>query len=228
MLYSHDDRSLRFRTGGNVTRATISPAGLVGIGIQQPDTQLHLQSSADVTADGGGIRAGTVNLTNSTISTNTAHRNGGGVQVTAGGGLLLNATIAFNHADVFGGGVQNLGGAVRAQNTILALGRDFDGLIDAIDDARQHVDGWRNGIEVARAMVRHDDSFHTALHRQPGVFGREDTFEQERDFGDGVIATEEFYAVGVAPAGFAAAQRVFRAALKRCGLTEVNVDALFR
>ncbi len=51
---------------------------------------------------------------------------------------------------------------------------------------------------------------------------------QKRDYGNGMTSTEEFYAIGAAPVGFGVAQGMLRSALKRCGVTDIDVDGLFR
>jgi len=92
-------------------------------------------SDNTATRDGAGIftAAGIFNVKNSTISGNTAARSGGGI--AAGGTVnLRSATIADNSANA-GGGVHNLGTTINAANTILArnttatIGPDCNGAL---------------------------------------------------------------------------------------------------
>jgi hypothetical protein len=76
---------------------------------------------------GGGIlNVGTVNLTNSTVSGNTAssssyysYSSGGGIY-NAGTVNLTNSTVSGNTADSDGGGIENLGGTVNLTNSTVS------------------------------------------------------------------------------------------------------------
>ena len=76
----------------------------------------------------GGIEVGngTANITNSTISGNSAFGDGGGLQVLGGAATVTNATITNNRSDSDnngsgdGGGVRRGGGTVTLRNTIVA------------------------------------------------------------------------------------------------------------
>ena len=59
---------------------------------------------------GGGIfNAGTLTLTNSTVSGNNADENGGGIFNDNGGTpMLTNSTVSGNNAAVDGGGIFNV------------------------------------------------------------------------------------------------------------------------
>src|SRR5205814_415690 len=69
-------------------------------------TNSTVSGNSAITGNGGGIRATTARLTNSTVSGNTAGGDGGGI--LAAGMTLLNDTIAENIA-ANGGGVFNNG-----------------------------------------------------------------------------------------------------------------------
>ncbi|MBI2021675.1 CSLREA domain-containing protein [Candidatus Daviesbacteria bacterium] len=73
------------------------------------------------TGRGGGIlgQDPTINITNSTISGNTA-LNGGGIFNRSGTVNLTNTTVASNIATDNGGGVWNFSGTMNIKNTILA------------------------------------------------------------------------------------------------------------
>ena len=79
--------------------------------------------NSTATEDGAGILnrggAGVVNLTNSTLSGNSAAFNGGGLsnEDTA---TLLNVTVTDNSATNAGGGIEAQGGTLNVKNTIVA------------------------------------------------------------------------------------------------------------
>jgi len=82
--------------------------------------------------DGGGvINSGLLNIINSTISTNLASDgSGGGIANSPGGTVnLTNSTVSSNRARLAGGGVLNRdGGAFQVRSTIIALNSaDFSG-----------------------------------------------------------------------------------------------------
>jgi CSLREA domain-containing protein len=90
-------------------------------------------------AGGGGIQnqAGTVNVTNTTVSSNTAGGAGGAYVVSQNGTLNLSfATIVFNIANVTGG-IRISAGTVNANNSIIArnigrnTGADFTGQLNS-------------------------------------------------------------------------------------------------
>ena len=75
---------------------------------------------------GGGINAGTANLTNCTVSGNSAGDAGGGI--AAGSATLLNCTVVENIAHTGGGLFHGAGGTFNVRNTIVALNLvDFTG-----------------------------------------------------------------------------------------------------
>ena len=77
---------------------------------------------------GGGVHnfAGTLTLTNSTVSGNAARTDGGGIFIEAGSVNSFSSTIANNRADAnstgsgIGGGVYNQGATFNFRNTIIA------------------------------------------------------------------------------------------------------------
>ena len=70
---------------------------------------------------GGIYNGGALTLTNSTVSGNSADSRGGGISNEHGGTLTLNnSTISGNTADSSGGGIMNFDGTINVKNTIIA------------------------------------------------------------------------------------------------------------
>ena len=81
---------------------------------------------------GGGIRGddfATITLTNATIAGNTA-RFGGGISLEAGSLTLTNTSVSGNSAVLFGGGGIASAGSVALANSIVAGNNAYDGLAD--------------------------------------------------------------------------------------------------
>lgn len=79
---------------------------------------------------GGGIfnDGGTLNITNSTISANTADWSGGGIFNVAGVVNIVNSTVGINVADSFGGGIANNRGTLNITGSTFQTNRtDFSG-----------------------------------------------------------------------------------------------------
>ncbi|MEM4412690.1 MAG: choice-of-anchor Q domain-containing protein [Candidatus Caldarchaeum sp.] len=78
-------------------------------------------------ANGGGIdNLGTVTITNSTISGNSANYGGGGIG-NAGGIAITNSTISGNSARQWGGGIINFGTVIITNSTISGNSADLGG-----------------------------------------------------------------------------------------------------
>jgi hypothetical protein len=112
---------------GGSTSANPSPGRVifVGQGTHLTLIALTLTHGNAGNGPGGGISnsGGTVTLTNSTVSGNsaTAGLEGGGIVNFNGGTVTLtNSTVSDNSALFGGGGIFNVGGAVTLRNTILA------------------------------------------------------------------------------------------------------------
>ena len=95
-----------------------------------PLTILNSTISANSATGGGGggfVIAGTADMTNSTISGNSASEFnfgigfGGGIHISAGTLTVTNSTITSNSAQFRGGGIINSSGTLRSRNTIIAL-----------------------------------------------------------------------------------------------------------
>ena len=81
-------------------------------------------SDNSANGDGGGIHnAGTLTVTNSTLSDNSANGDGGGID-NNGKVTVTNSTLAANSAAFSGGGIDNNGGSAVLDNTIVALNTD--------------------------------------------------------------------------------------------------------
>jgi len=89
-----------------------------------------LEGNAASSDAGAILNAGTLTLTNSTLSGNTAGRNGGGLYQTAAEATVTNCTITANLADSIGngfaegGGICHSGGVLNLHNTIVAGNSD--------------------------------------------------------------------------------------------------------
>ncbi len=100
------------------------------------------QNSANV-AGGGGIASeyGTLTLTNSTLTSNFATGDAGGVENGKGTATLTNVTISGNYASS-GGGMWNLYGGVATLNNVTFFGNHGSGLAGGIgntNDADTHL-----------------------------------------------------------------------------------------
>ena len=113
-----------------MTDSTVSgnTSGLAGGGIWNDTTgTLNISNStiSDNTAnDGGGIYnfSGTQTLTNSTVSGNTASASGGGIYNSSDTMTLINSTVTDNVAETgSGGGIRNIGTFAELVNTIIAV-----------------------------------------------------------------------------------------------------------
>ncbi|NEO85355.1 MAG: CHAT domain-containing protein [Spirulina sp. SIO3F2] len=100
--------------------------GLYGGGVQASGNITVTNSSISGNSagrDGGGIDgtiASSITLNNSTVSGNSSGRDGGGIEGSGGGALILNdSIISGNSAMQRGGGVQNING-VTINNTTLS------------------------------------------------------------------------------------------------------------
>ena len=121
------------RSAVNIDRSTIANniAGLGGGGVfnvfqafETPVLTLTRSTISGNRSDSGGAgfqnQAGTIRLTNSTVSSNTAGGGGGAIVITSGGGVELSfTTVAYNVASATGG-VRIVAGSVTANNTIIA------------------------------------------------------------------------------------------------------------
>ena len=80
-----------------------------------------------LTTGGGGIySAGTLTVTNSTISFNQAGGNGAGIHNQGGSLTVTNSTISQNNANTYGGGIFNNGIANVYNTSIIFNGADAD------------------------------------------------------------------------------------------------------
>jgi parallel beta-helix repeat protein len=118
-----------------------------------------ISNSAD---DGGGIfnDGGTVTLTDSTLSGNTAYFSGGGIKNDNGGMMTLtNSTINDNSATtVDGGGIDNLGMAQLASSTVSGNSAGHDG---------GGIDNWTDStVELTNSII----SGNTAGNDGGGIF----------------------------------------------------------
>ncbi|MHC4875350.1 MAG: choice-of-anchor Q domain-containing protein [Planctomycetota bacterium] len=111
------------------SRSTISDgtAGEKGGGLYQSSlgtvTIVNATVSGNAATDGGGIYSSTsLSFSNSTLSTNTATNNGGGIDNNGGAVSFSSATVVANSAGGVGGGVVNesVFGAFSLKNTIVA------------------------------------------------------------------------------------------------------------
>lgn len=123
-------------------------AGLSGGGLYNNSQLTILNSTIDhnkaTSLHGGGLyndNNGTMALTNSTLSTNSAGNFGGGLFNKPGTTTLMSSsTIAYNLADSDddnigqGGGVYNNGGSVKSKNTIIAYNRQPSNILPVYDD----------------------------------------------------------------------------------------------
>ena len=71
---------------------------------------------------GGGIyiNGGTTTISNSTLSGNSASQFGGGIYINAGTATISNSTLSGNSASGFGGGIRNFGGTAIISNSTLS------------------------------------------------------------------------------------------------------------
>ena len=82
--------------------------------------------AASGTSGGGGIfNAGTVTITNSSLSGNSGGRTGGGI-LNGGTLTVTSCTISGNTVGILGGGIENEG-TVNARNTIIATNTTLSG-----------------------------------------------------------------------------------------------------
>jgi hypothetical protein len=96
---------------------------------------LHVSGSvfAGNSADAGGalMCEGTASIVNSTISGNSAHNDGGGIQTFAFADVdVVNTTISSNQAGNLGGGIKVSAGPLRLRNVTITQNQadaDFDG-----------------------------------------------------------------------------------------------------
>ena len=57
---------------------------------------------------------------------------------------------------------------------------DLRPALDRVDDLLQHLDARRGPVQLAAAVVRHPDGVRTVIDREPGILGREDPLEDQR------------------------------------------------
>ncbi len=80
----------------------------------------HSSTAVDISSYGGGIDSfGTLIITNSTFSSNTAVVSGGGVMVS-GGSLTVSNSIFSGNSASYGGGVRSLGGPMTITKSIFS------------------------------------------------------------------------------------------------------------
>ena len=79
--------------------------------------------------NGAGIRnnAGTLTLTNSTVSANSSEVSGGGIYYASGTVTLTNSTVTDNYAARTGGGIRNGGGTLNITNSTFSGNTAGDG-----------------------------------------------------------------------------------------------------
>ena len=78
--------------------------------------------TGNTASSGGGINnwGGTMNVANSTISSNSATDNGGGINNSSGTMNVANSTISSNSASSYGGGINNLNGTMNVANSTIS------------------------------------------------------------------------------------------------------------
>jgi len=111
-------------SGGNTVRVFA-----VNVGRTLNLNNLTVANGYCNSCEGGGIfNLGTLNLTNSTISSNRADANGGGI-LNAGTLNVTNSTLSGNSAEYYGGGIYNSDGTLNVTNSTLSGNRaiSFDG-----------------------------------------------------------------------------------------------------
>ncbi|MFC2030089.1 choice-of-anchor Q domain-containing protein [Chloroflexota bacterium] len=137
---------------GNVSGGTVA-----GGAISNGAGKLTIESSTlslNASDNGGGIyNAGTLAVTNSTLSGNSASHHGGAIANGGGTATLVSTTITDSRADDDesgagdGGGIHRTGGAVSLRNTIVAANHDLSpGPGDDHPDLSGLIDGAASNI----------------------------------------------------------------------------------
>src|SRR5438876_1599153 len=89
-------------------------------------------------------------------------------------------TVGISAADEHGAGTEAKGfDDVRAAADS-AVEQDFGLASDGGDDFRQNAKGWRNGVELAAAMIRNDDGGGANVDGAAGVVGGENALRDDR------------------------------------------------
>ena len=116
-------------TGGNGTSATSGDGGgiRVGLGSEVIVDNVVVTDNDSVRSGGGIANSGTLTVTNSTFSLNTAGRDGGGISANNGQVQLNNVTFSGNEADDEGGGVFLINGSHDLTNVTLSDNEAIDG-----------------------------------------------------------------------------------------------------
>jgi CSLREA domain-containing protein len=121
-------RVFEVNSGGDLTLQNLTVSngsGLPGSGIYNAGTvtitNSTLSGNSSAVLGGGIYNAGTVTITNSTLSGNSAISDGGGIYNFQGTVNITNSTLSGNSADSFsGGGIFNEGGTVNITNSTLS------------------------------------------------------------------------------------------------------------
>ncbi len=101
-----------------------SSGGGGAVAVESGATAVIVQSTAlaNSAPQGGGFycNGGTLEVANSTLTSNLAQTIGGAVALTAGTATLVNATVGNNEADTSGSGIAQVAGTFSLTNTIVA------------------------------------------------------------------------------------------------------------
>ncbi|HEX5704275.1 MAG TPA: Ig-like domain-containing protein [Pyrinomonadaceae bacterium] len=121
-LVAAKNANIRNSSGESITVSGGGTSGVFDISAGKTVSIIGLSITGGSAANGAGVlNNGTLSIVNSTIFSNTATSDGGGIQntATATSLTLINTTVSSNNANGFGGGVDVLGGTATIINSTI-------------------------------------------------------------------------------------------------------------
>ncbi len=122
VLVAAKNANIKNSSGESITVSGGGTSGVFNINLGKTVNIIGLSITGGSAANGAGVlNNGTLNLVNSTVFSNTATSDGGGIQNTSSATslTLINTTVSSNNANGFGGGVDVLGGTVTIINSTI-------------------------------------------------------------------------------------------------------------